>query len=210
MLYLYIVRHGETEWNKEGRMQGRLNSNLTPRGEKHAMLLGERLKDTEFAHIISSPSGRALETVQLIKGNRDIPIITDERIMEMNLGSWQGMRHDDLKKQYPNEYEQFINEPDDHQIEGAESLAEMSNRATAFLTDVKKSRDNGNLLVVTHGRFISALYAVFKEVELKDIWAGPTVQGTSLTIVKMDQEQYEVLLEADMGHIQGEETNIRS
>ena len=96
------------------------------------MLLGERLKDTEFAHIISSPSGRALETVQLIKGNRDIPIITDERIMEMNLGSWQGMRHDDLKKQYPNEYEQFINEPDDHQIEGAESLTEMSNRASGI------------------------------------------------------------------------------
>ena len=210
MLYLYIVRHGETEWNKEGRMQGRLNSNLTPRGKKYAMLLGERLKDTEFAHIISSPSGRTLETVQLIKGNRDIPIITDERIMEMNLGSWQGMKQDDLKKQYPNEYEHFINKPDDHQIEGAESLTEMSNRATEFLTELKKSRDNGNLLVVTHGRFISALYAVFKGVELKDIWAGPTVQGTSLTIVKLDQEQYEVLLEADMSHVQGEETIIRS
>ena len=58
---------------------------------------------------------------------------------------------------------------------------------------------------MTHGRFISALYAVFKGVELKDIWAGPTVQGTSLTIVKLDQEQYEVLLEADMSHVQGEE-----
>ena len=210
MLYLYIVRHGETEWNKEGRMQGRLNSNLTPMGKKYATRLGERLKDTEFAHIISSPSGRALETVQLIKGNRDIPIMTDERIMEMNLGSWQGLRHDDLKKKYPNEYEQFINKPDNHQIEGAESLTEMSNRATEFLTGLKKSRDNGNLLVVTHGRFISALYAVFKGVELKDIWAGPTVQGTSLTIVKLNQEQYEVLLEADMSHVQGEETIIRS
>lgn len=210
MLYLYIVRHGETEWNKDGRMQGRLNSNLTPRGKKHAMLLGERLKDTEFARIISSPSGRTLETVQLIKGNRDIPLITDERIMEMNLGSWQGMKHEDLKKHYPNEYRQFLNEPDDHQIEGAESLIEMSNRATEFLTDLKKSRDNENLLIVTHGRFISALYAVFKGVELKDIWTGPTVQGTSLTIVKMDQEKYEVLLEADMSHVQGEETIIGS
>ena len=210
MLYLYIVRHGETEWNKEGRMQGRLNSNLTPMGKKYATRLGERLKDTEFAHIISSPSGRALETVQLIKGNRDIPIMTDERIMEMNLGSWQGMRQDELKKKFPNEFEQFINKPDDHQIEGAESLTEMSNRATEFLTGLKKSRDNGNLLVVTHGRFISALYAVFKGVELKDIWAGPTVQGTSLTIVKLNQEQYEVLLEADMSHVHGAETIIRS
>ena len=111
MLYLYIVRHGETEWNKEGRMQGRLNSNLTPRGKKYAMLLGERLKDTEFAHIISSPSGRTLETVQLIKGNREIPVITDERIMEMNLGSWQGMKQDDLKNLYPNEFEQFLKNP---------------------------------------------------------------------------------------------------
>ena len=63
--------------------------------------------------------------------------------------------------------------------------------------------------MVTHGRFISALYAVFKGVELKDIWTGPTVQGTSLTIVKMDQEHYEVLLEADMSHVQGEEATYK-
>ena len=92
MLFLYIVRHGETEWNKEGRIQGRLNSDLTSKGKKYAKLLGERLKDTEFAHLISSPSGRTLETAQLIKGNRDLPVVTDERIMEMNLGSWQGMK----------------------------------------------------------------------------------------------------------------------
>ena len=210
MLYLYIVRHGETEWNKEGRMQGRLNSNLTSKGKKYARALGERLKDTEFAHIISSPSGRTLETVQLIKGDRDIPIMTDERIMEINLGSWQGMKKDDLKKLYPNEYEHFINKPDDHQIEGAETLSEMSKRAMEFLTDLKGSRDNENLLIVTHGRFISALYAIFKGVELKDIWAMPTVEGTSLTIVKLDQGQFEVLLEADMSHVQGEETVLRS
>jgi broad specificity phosphatase PhoE len=209
MLLLYIVRHGETEWNKEGRIQGRLNSDLTLKGKKYAKLLGERLKDTEFAHIISSPSGRTLETVQLIKGNRDLPVVTDERIMEMNLGSWQGMKKDDLKGLYPNEFDQFLRKPDEHQIEGAESLDEMSDRAVDFLNGLKNRKDDENVLVVTHGRFISALYAVCKGVELKDIWTGPTVQGTSLTIVKMDQDHYEVLLEADMSHVHGEEATLR-
>jgi probable phosphoglycerate mutase len=86
MITLYITRHGETEWNKEKRMQGWLDSNLTESGIKNAVSLGERLKETEFTAIYSSPSGRTKATTSLIRGERDIPVIYDENLKEIKLG----------------------------------------------------------------------------------------------------------------------------
>jgi broad specificity phosphatase PhoE len=203
MLYLYIVRHGETEWNKESRIQGRLNSSLTTKGREYAKLLGECLKDKKFTHIISSPSQRTIETAELIKGNRNIQVVTDERIMEMHMGTWQGMTKNEIKALYPREYDHFIKKPDGYQNEGAESFVDMNKRATEFLNELKNSKLSGNLLVVTHGLLIKTLFTVFKGIEIKDLWTEPTVEGTSLTIVKMDQDQYEFMLESDMSHVNG-------
>ena len=201
MLYLYIVRHGETEWNKEDRIQGRLDSSLTAKGREYAALLSKRLEDTKFAHIMSSPSERALETATLIRGNRDIAIVTDERIMEMSMGPWQGMTKGEIKARYSHEYDCFMNKPDDYRNEGAESFVDMNKRATDFLNEIRSRKISGNLLVVTHGLFIKSLYLLFKGIELKDIWTEPTVEGTSLTIVKIDQDQHELILEGDMSHV---------
>ncbi|MCQ6276948.1 histidine phosphatase family protein [Bacillus sp. V3B] len=205
MVYLYIVRHGETEWNKEERIQGRLNSSLTTKGKEYAKLLSERLKDTEFDHILSSPSERTLETAQLIKGNRNIRIRTDERIMEMHMGPWQGMKKTEIKALYPYEYDHFMNKPDGYRNKGAESFVDMNKRAVDFLNEIRSRKISGNLLVVTHGLFIKSLYLLFKGIDLKEIWTEPTVEGTSLTIVKIDHDRIELILEGDMSHVKGKE-----
>ncbi len=203
MLKLYIVRHGETEWNKVNRIQGRLDSNLSDKGREYAKRLGEKLKDTEFAAIISSPSHRALETAKILRGSRTTPIGTDERIMEMHLGSWQGLTTKEIKAHYPAEYDSFMNEPDLFLGGDGESFIDMLERANDFLEELKKSELTGNLLVVTHGLFIKILYLIFKEIELKDLWTEPTVDGTSLSIVKWENEQFELLVESDMSHVEG-------
>ena len=69
---------------------------------------------------------------------------------------------------------------------------------------------NGNILVVTHGLLIKTLFAIFKGIEIKDIWKEQTVEGTSLSIVKMDQEELEILLEGDMSHVPEEKIVSRS
>ena len=80
---LYITRHGETEWNKISKMQGWQNSALTEKGIENAIKLSERLNDIDFAHIYSSPLGRALDTAKYIRGNRSIEIITCEELKEI-------------------------------------------------------------------------------------------------------------------------------
>lgn len=205
MLYLYIVRHGETEWNKEDRIQGRLDSSLTAKGKAYARLLSERLSDKEFDHIISSPSERTVETAQLIKGNKNIQLVTDERIMEMHMGPWQGMKKTEIRALYPNEYDDFMNKPDRYRNKDAESFVDMHKRAADFLNEIRSRKIDGNLLIVTHGLFIKSLYLLFKGIDVKDIWIEPTVEGTSLTIVKINEDQIELILEGDMSHVKGKE-----
>jgi broad specificity phosphatase PhoE len=202
MLTLYIVRHGETDWNKEGRIQGRLNSRLTDKGRQNVQLLGERLKGIDFAKIISSPSGRTIETTELIRGDRNVLMQTNEMIMEMDMGPWQGLLKSEIKEQYPYVYECFMNRPDLYQNEDAESFIDIYKRAEGFLHELKSSKQTGNLLIVTHGLFIKALFLAIKGIEIKDFWTEPTVEGTSLSIVKVDEEETKFMLEGDMSHVQ--------
>ncbi|WP_071396448.1 histidine phosphatase family protein [Bacillus tuaregi] len=202
MLKLYIVRHGETEWNKVDRIQGRLNSDLTEKGREYARLLGDKLKNTPFTGIISSPSQRAIETAQLIRGTETTPIQTDERIMEMHLGLWQGLTTKEIKEQFPSQYKTYMNQPNHYQKSGdGESFIEMFERAQDFLNEIQNSEMSGNLLVITHGLFIKVLYLIFKAVDIKDFWTEETVEGTSLTIVKLENGRFELLVEGDMSHV---------
>lgn len=202
MLTLYIVRHGETDWNREDRIQGRLNSHLTEKGRHNAKVLGERLKDIDFAKIITSPSGRTLETTELILGDRDVLVQKNEMIMEMDMGPWQGLMKSEIKEQFPDVYECFMNSPQLYQNEDAESFIDIYKRAEDFLQELKSSKQTGNLLIVTHGLFIKALFLVIKGIEIKDFWTKPTVEGTSLSIVKIDTEEMKLTLEGDMSHAQ--------
>ena len=89
MTRLYITRHGQTEWNVEGRFQGRADSKLTPLGESQALWLGERLKDERIDVIISSSSGRTITTSEKIRGERGIRIIPNDNLREIYLGRWK-------------------------------------------------------------------------------------------------------------------------
>ena len=108
---VYVTRHGETEWNVAKRMQGRKNSALTENGILQAKQLGERMKDLSIHAIYSSPSERTLHTAELIKGERDIPIIADEHFYEISMGIWEGQTIDDIERQYPDDIQLFWYEP---------------------------------------------------------------------------------------------------
>ncbi len=90
MLKLYVIRHAETEWNAQQRMQGWKDSSLTETGRKHATLLQERLRTVPFTALYCSPSDRTKETAQIVLGQRDVPMYFDERLREIHLGHWEG------------------------------------------------------------------------------------------------------------------------
>ena len=93
---IYIVRHGETLWNKSKRLQGNRNIDLSEVGRNEARERGKQLENVDFDVIYSSPLNRAYETACIIKGERNIPIIKDDRLREINFGINEGMQADQL------------------------------------------------------------------------------------------------------------------
>ena len=104
---IYITRHGQTDWNLDGRMQGSKNSELTEQGREEALNLGNRLKDTKIEYIYTSPLTRAYDTALLVKGDREIPVEINDSLKEMNFGIWEGMYSEDVVKDYADEYYKF-------------------------------------------------------------------------------------------------------
>lgn len=128
MLTFYITRHGETEWNTQKRMQGWSDSELTANGISNAVSLGNRMKAIELDAIYASPSKRTFSTANLIKGSREIPIILDENLREINMGVWEGQTFSDIEQKYPIEYDAFWNTPHLYKSLNGESFAMLHKR----------------------------------------------------------------------------------
>ena len=105
---IYIVRHGETLWNKERRCQGTIDINLNENGRELAVITGQALADTHFDVIYSSPLSRAYETACLIRGDRDIPVIKDDRLREICFGNMEGMCMDEMLKDPDSHFQHFL------------------------------------------------------------------------------------------------------
>ena len=109
---LYITRHGKTKWNIEGRFQGVKDSPLVESGIRDANDLREYIKDLKFKKIYTSPLGRAKQTAKIVFKDCDLNIIEEKRISEMNFGVFEGMKKDDIDKQYHELYDNLWNHPE--------------------------------------------------------------------------------------------------
>ncbi|MET3291117.1 UNVERIFIED_CONTAM: broad specificity phosphatase PhoE [Brevibacillus sp. OAP136] len=149
-LTLYFVRHGETHFNKQGRMQGWSDSPLTEKGKETAIHLGKGLADIPFVAAYSSTSERAIDTAQYILDGRSVPLITDKNLREINFGEWEAESAEKIMEQYPAIWE-F--DPNFKSPVGGESIPELLKRTqTAVERIIRENKaKGGNVLVVTHG-----------------------------------------------------------
>lgn len=201
---IYLTRHGETEWNLIGKMQGRQNSELTELGKQQADWLGERLKDMAIDVICSSPSGRAIETAQRIKGDRTIEIETYADLMEIHLGSWEGMYHDDIEAQFPEGYKNLWYHPEKFDEPDKENLDELIKRGGEVLERIIVEHPDKNILIVAHGVLLKAIFSYVKSLPLKEFWSGAFMKSCCLNILEVDGEERYFILEGDTKHYQNE------
>ena len=145
---LYLIRHGQTLWNAEGRLQGRLDSPLTDLGRAQAAALRPLLCGLT-ARRLSSPLGRAVQTARILFG--DGPFATDDRLAEIDLGGFSGRLLADLRADLP---DAFADPPHAwyDRIPDGEGLAGLSDRLSAFLADLP-----GPAVIVTHGMALAML-----------------------------------------------------
>ena len=199
---IYITRHGETEWNREKRMQGRKDSPLTVKGIEDARRLKQRLEHIEFDGIYTSPLGRAMETAEIIRGHRKLEIERISDFMEMDFGDWEGRTVEEIEKSYGEKYRTFWHRPEMYETIGGESFQEMLKRVQGGLNlIIKNAEKEDNILLVAHAVVIKSIYALVKNIPLKEFWNPPFMHGTNLTILEVKKDKKEFLLEGDISHL---------
>lgn len=201
---LYVVRHGQTEFNLVQKLQGSCNSNLTELGEREAAMLAEKLSDIPFSKCYSSPLGRAVQTAKILIKDRGIPHITNEKMAEMSFGSWEGKERETLLKVWPEAYKIFFEEPEKYVSEDGENYQDVFERANAVLPMLVKEAENEDILLVSHGVWIKVFIAIVKGREIKDLWLPPYILNTALTVMKSDGTKLEIVLEGDTSHLNKE------
>lgn len=164
--YVMVVRHGETEWNTEGRRQGHLDSTLTAKGRAQAEALAQRFTPESCSAIYSSDLGRAFETARTIAEKIGHEVVADERLRERNLGIFQGLDGDEIRKRYPTEYEEHRNGGADHAVPMGESFRQQTERNMRCLEELAKRHAGEIIMVVTHGGVLSALFRHTLDISL--------------------------------------------
>ncbi|MGA2793410.1 MAG: histidine phosphatase family protein [Roseiarcus sp.] len=153
-----LVRHGETAWNREGRIQGHLDSPLNADGIAQARTLAERLRMESFAALISSDLGRARRTAQYISMRTGHTVIVDTRLRERQYGIFEGLTRSEAKSVYPDVYARYEDESVTYAIPGGESAEECFLRNLECLQELADRYPDRRIVVVTHGGVLDGLY----------------------------------------------------
>jgi 2,3-bisphosphoglycerate-dependent phosphoglycerate mutase len=147
---LYVVRHGETDWNRERRVQGHTDIPLNDEGRRQALQLAKELSETQFDAAHSSDLSRAVETATIVVGTRPLVVAREPDLREKHFGTWEGLTDKVIHERFP--------EAKDGPWGDGETTAAMDRRIMETLTRIATSNPERSVLVVTHGGPIRALY----------------------------------------------------
>jgi probable phosphoglycerate mutase len=150
---LYFVRHGETQYNVERRMQGFCDSPLTEKGITQAKSVGKGLSNIPFIAAYSSDSQRVQDTAKYAIGNRDIPLIIDKRLKEMNFGVLEALLEDEIPTLYGDALEKLFSLDVNASAPEGESYAQLFTRTEEAVKEIveKHASEGGNILIFSHG-----------------------------------------------------------
>jgi probable phosphoglycerate mutase len=197
MTKIYLIRHGQTEWNISRRVQGHTESVLTDTGRKQAMDLGKKLDHIRFDVAYSSSSTRAYETAELILNGSLKEIHKLDSLKEINLGPWEGMRYSDVEVEYPDQFKYFFNCPSKFEPDGGETFHQLQSRAVQSLETIVEANRGKKIILVSHSMFIRSLLAFIENRPLKGLWNTPAIHNCSQSIVEESNSRYKIIMYAD-------------
>ena len=147
---IYLVRHGQTEWNIKGKTQGHGNSKLTQKGIDQAKALADSISSLPIDYIYSSDLGRAVETAEIISNKFGLDVIETPALREMGFGKWEGLLIKEIQEEYKDIYHTWRNQPHLAEIPGGETLQIIKERTDKFLAELNEKYDGKHIVLVTH------------------------------------------------------------
>jgi len=151
---IILIRHGETEWNSQKRMQGHSNSDLSSVGQAQIQALGQWMKNVPFDLIYSSDSLRAKQTAEAITQFSGHELQFDQRLREKNLGVFEGLTSEEARERHPEVFRLFKTAGSKYVIDEGESTQQLQDRALEIVDEIRIKHPEERVLLVTHGGFI--------------------------------------------------------
>jgi probable phosphoglycerate mutase len=167
---LVLVRHGQTDWNSEGRYQGQAGPGLNDAGREQARSTARELASMHINALYTSDLRRALETAHIIADTLDVSLRTDPRLREINQGVWQGMLFADIQARYGEDLRRFRHNPVENSPPGGETVAQLAHRVTAALDDIAAHHPEGHVVVVTHKLPIALIRCMATGRPPEEVW----------------------------------------
>jgi len=199
---VYIVRHGETEWNAEGRIQGHTDVSLSDQGRRQAEALARRLAEVPFDIAYSSDLVRANETAQIILGERGISLRPTAQLREYHKGVFEGLTVHEYSKRYPDMYQASLINDLDFAPTGGETIRQTSARMAGFVAELRENHLEDTVLIVGHGGSLRSVIVALMGLPLEANWKF--VMGNSaLSIFELYSDNGVMRLYNDTSHLNG-------
>lgn len=199
MKRILLIRHGQTDWNAEGRWQGHLEVPLNEEGRQQAEALANYLGDHPITAIYSSDLGRARQTAEPLATRLKLPIKRDPRWRELNLGLFQGLTLNEINSKYSDESRQMRENYLDFVVSQGESRRAMMERAYQAFREIADREIGPEIAVVSHGGTIRVL--LLKLFDFDNVIMHTSVHNTSISVIEMNGDTPHLLETAITPHL---------
>lgn len=206
---LYLIRHGQTDWNTSGRWQGTLPVALNVHGREQAQYLAKALRTRPITQIYSSDLPRALETAQIVGQSLNLVPIPDERLREMHLGLFQGLTRDEILARHATEFHASQEDYLDYVIPNGESRRALMVRALEMFREVVTTQQTQHeeIALVSHGVTLKMLLTgLFPQEEER--LRHSEIGNTSVTTLRRDTQDWYLADLANMNHLSDAATEM--
>ena len=197
-----LVRHGETDWNRKGRIQGHSDVPLNDDGRRQAKRLAKKLSGYEFSAVYSSDLARSTEAARAIVIDTEMPVLTDPDLREFSYGEWEGLTLKEVETRYPAVIAERTAEGNNaFAAPGGEDTAQVLDRVRRFCAKAEKRHDSAdNVLIVAHGGPIRALLVCLLDLADDHFW-NTQVDCGSLSVISNQPTGRVLELWNDTGHL---------
>lgn len=196
---VYLIRHGETDWNTVKKLQGSTDIPLNPYGIELAEKTAEGMKDLVIDKIYSSPLIRAYKTAEIIRGDRPVDIIVEKDLQEIDFGDYEGYIYHEEHFNVPDPaFNDFFKDPDNYRTPPkGESFQVLIDRTSSFVRSIIEDPDNEDktILMTSHGAAIRAILSGLFNIPLSDFWGGPVHKNCGVTLIHAENGKYKLVFE---------------
>lgn len=198
MTRIILIRHGETAWNKVGRLQGTSNVLLSPEGIRQAKLLAQHAPFHSVDAIYSSDLSRAITTAEILAEKFNLPVIQERGFRETNFGDWEGKLFTELM--VVDGFEKFFTQPDRVHPPNGETFLECQARVLTSLEEIIADSPGQSVVIVSHGAVIRLMLCAALELPIRKMWAINQV-NMAVNIIRVDGGNITIELVNSTAHL---------